>query len=104
MDFDLIGHDRRAGKSDRFPHLGDILVADADEAGFAGGFDSAQHFDLLRDRHLVARPMQQQEIDAVGLELVETLVDRGGELLVAVIVDPDLRGQEQLVSSCTGGR
>src|SRR5262249_29191779 len=61
-----------------------------------------QHRDLLGDRDLVGRPVQQEQIDLIDLQLVEALIDGGGEFRRAVFVDPDLGGQEQLVAARAG--
>src|SRR5690606_9524982 len=65
--------------------------------------DGVQPFDLFGDRDLIGRPVQQEEVDLIDLQPVQTLVDRGGEGVGAVVVDPDLGGQEQVVATGSGG-
>lgn len=55
-----------------------------------------QRADPFGHRHVAPRPVQKQQIDMVGPQLSQALIDRGDEGVVAIVVDPDLRGQEDV--------
>ncbi len=99
MNLDLVGDDRRLARRDRLLELRDVLVADADEARLACSLDSIQHLDLIGDGDLVGRPVQEKQIDLIDLQLVQALIDGSRELIGAVVVDPDLGGQEQVFAA-----
>ncbi|MCY1243200.1 hypothetical protein D9M72_562050 [compost metagenome] len=53
--------------------------------------------DALGHRHVTAaRPVQEKQVDMVGPQLFQALVDRGEEVAMRIFVDPDLGGEEDV--------
>ncbi|MNS69628.1 hypothetical protein D3C72_1029450 [compost metagenome] len=96
--FDLVGHDRSLGKLHRLGHQRRIEVGDADMAHLAGLPHLVQRSDLFGKRDRVVRPMQQQQVDIIGLQLFQAFIDGGEEGLVLVVLDPDLGGEKHLAA------
>ncbi len=96
MILDLVRGDRRIAETRRLFHLRGVEIADADMAYLAGIPHLVQRADPFGHRHVAPRPVQKQQIDMVGPQLSQALIDRGDEGVVAIVVDPDLRGQEDV--------
>jgi hypothetical protein len=98
MILELIGHQGRLREPDGFGQELAIEVANADVPGFASLTCEVEARDLLSKRHASIRPVKQQQVDIVGAQPTETVVDRGGECLFGVVADPDL-GREKHVGT-----
>jgi hypothetical protein len=73
-------------------------VADADVADLAGLLQLQHGAEGLLKRHLGVRPMQQEEIDPLGLEVLEAALGGLDQALVGEIGRPDLGGEENGVA------
>jgi hypothetical protein len=96
MILELIGHDGRFGEPDGLRHQLTVEITDADMtylAGLRGGVESC---DLVAQRHIRIGPMEQQQVNVVGAQFAETLVDRSGEGALGVVGHPHLGGQEEV--------
>ena len=102
MIFDLIGHQRMSGHRRRRAHHPGIVIADSDMPHFSGIDGPIETLDLFAERHPAARPMDEKEINIVGLQFHQTFIDRGHEFWPRVIVDPHFRGDEDLISLDAG--
>ena len=90
---------------DRGRHLGEgayvreplgVEVGDADGAELAGAIGVLH--GAPRAGVVSHGLVEQHEVDVVGAERAQALVDRGGGPLVVHVGDPDLRGHEDLVA------
>ena len=76
------------------------------EIAHADGADLAVPVGLLHRppgaEHVAVGLVDQKQVDVVGLQLPEALVDGGGSLFLAVVADPDLRHKEYLLAGNAG--
>jgi hypothetical protein len=102
MVLELVGYDRRGRELDRFGHQSSVEIADADMPDLTGFDRGIQSLDLLGERNRFARSMQEQEIDVIGSEFLEALIDGARESLLRIIGDPDLGREEKLFTRESG--
>jgi hypothetical protein len=88
--------------ANRLRHQRRVEIADADILHLAGRLDVVERADLLGQRHAAAGPMQKQEIDIIGAQLLQALIDRGQEIGMLVVIDPDLGGEEDIAAGNAG--
>ena len=103
MHLDLVAGDRLAGELHRLIEQRDGEIRHADVTRAALFLHLAQRADGVGERHLLARPMQQQKIDMIELHLGEALLERAREIRRRMIGRPDLGGDESFVARQAGG-
>ena len=102
MIFDLVGDERQFAQRCRLAHQRLIEVRDADMAHLPCLGHLVQRADLLGKRHCSVRPMKKQEIDVIGLQLLQAFIDRSDKSVAAIVFDPDFCGQEQIRAGDAG--
>lgn len=98
-EFDLVGgYLARTDRGDGLAGQFDVEVGDADPPGQAQGLGFRQRRHVLPQLDAVAgcRPMDQDQVQPVGAQFLQTLAQAGEQLFAGVVVDPDLGGEEQL--------
>jgi hypothetical protein len=92
----LVGDDRSVGDAACFSELGGREVAHAEVRNEVFLSEFRHRRERLLEGDAWMWPVNQQEIDVIDIETVETLADRLDHVVVTEIRPPDLRRQEDI--------
>src|SRR6218665_1160073 len=101
MVFDLIAKELGLVRVERFVEQSHGEIADADQPCLAGSLRCGKGCERLAQRHILARPVDEQQIDIVEAEPVEDFVHPACNGFGLKIIKPDLAGDEKLLTSDT---
>src|SRR3989441_10270845 len=96
MEFDLVHGGRNRRCREQFFEVANRVVADADRAGEPVVVDLKQRLPRFVSQARY-RPVDEIQIDVVEAEFAATLLERPQGGLVAMVVVPELRRDENLV-------